>query len=178
VTAAAAKDGEACLAIIKQSNDLNEQISAVQKKADDEEECHAEAKLWGQAIALVNKKIQMEARVREICAGFTVTGGRSAEELKTKAIKMQGWQASAQKDCDPPVAAQAPKSSDTGLIGSGTITCFGGGDCKQRSSNGSGQINGSPIKPAPATNKSTITGREFGDKAPPSTGSTLVAPAR
>src|SRR4051812_4113745 len=89
VTGVRAQDGQACLAILKKGNDLNAQISATRSKANEEDECHAEAKLWGQAAALLDQKIALDKQAKTICAGFTVTGGVTTEELVSRAGQMR-----------------------------------------------------------------------------------------
>jgi hypothetical protein len=164
-----AQDGQACQAILKKGNDLNAQISAVRKKANDEEECNAEAALWAQAVDLVDQRIALEKQSKTICAGFTVTGGITIEELTERATKLRSYEAKAKDGCDapppptPPVKAQ---NNDTGLIVSGTIPCFGGGDCKSQNKPAPPAASGPP-QPMPKGTQSTITGDKFGDKRPP-----------
>jgi hypothetical protein len=163
---AQAQDGEACLAIIKRGNDLNARISQVRKKADDEEECNAEAKLWSQAANLVEQRLTLEKQKKIVCEGFTLTGGISIDELTDRAVKMREYEAKAKDGCDippPPPPAKA-ENNDIGLVGSATITCFGGGDCK--SQNKSSPPAGSGPQPASKGKQSTITGEKFGDTRP------------
>ncbi len=180
VVGANAQDGQACLAIIKKGNDLNGQISAVRKKADDEEECNAEAKLWAQAAVLLDQRIALEKQKTSVCAGFTVTGGVSLDELVNRADRVRKFEAKARESCDPlppPTPPAAQKDAGTGLIVSGTITCFGGGDCKSQSKPAS-PANGGPTKPIPKGTTSTLTGKQFGDKEPATTGPGTVTTAK
>lgn len=179
VVGARAQDGEACLAIIKKGNDLNGQISAVRKKADDEEECNAEAKLWAQAAVLLDQRIAIEQQKKTTCAGFTLTGGVSIDELATRADQVRKFEAKAKVSCDPPRPTRSaePRDIGDGLTPSGTITCFGGGDCKSQSKP-TPSANGGPSKPVPRGPTPTITGRQFGDKEPPTGGGGGVITAK
>jgi hypothetical protein len=179
VIAARAQDGQACLAIIKKGNDLNGQISSIRKKAVDEDECHAEAKLWAQAADLLDQKIALEKQKKLTCAGFTVTGGVTIDELATRADQMRKYEADAKQDCDPPqpTPPATPKNIGAGLTGSGTISCFGGGDCNSPSKPAP-SANGGPSTPVPRGPPSTITGKQFGDKEPSTGGAGTAATAK
>ena len=177
-----AQDGQACLAAIKRGNDLNAQIIAVRKKAEQEDECNAETKFWSQAANLLDHQISLEHQTKVICAGFTVTGGVTTEELTTRAQHMRKFEAAAKDGCDPPPppkrAAVARPDPGAGLVVSGTISCFGGGTCKSPSKAQPSIVNRSPQKVPPKGRQPTITGSQFNDKAPPDTGTGLVAPAK
>jgi hypothetical protein len=151
--------------IIKRANDLGAQIKAKRKQAEGEDECHAETKYWGETLDLLDAKIVIEQKVKEICAGFTITGGQTVEDLQARALKVRKWQAAASDGCDPPASAKVPPSSAGGeLIGSGTITFFGDGNCGGKNPTVVTQPHDTPAKPAPRTNQPTITGDRFGVK--------------
>jgi hypothetical protein len=163
---ARAQDGQACLAILKKGNDLNDQIRLTRKKADDEEECNAEAKLWEQGASLAEQRIALEKQIQAICAGFTITKGITLDELTDRAAKMRQYAIRAKDGCDAPQTPSPPvkaQNNDIGLVGSGAITCFGGGDCKSQNK-GTPPANGGPTQPKGVP--STITGEKFGDKRP------------
>jgi hypothetical protein len=164
---AQAQDGQACQAIINKGNDLNGQIGQVRKKANDEDECNAEAKLWAEAANLVEQRISIAKQTIKICAGFNVTGGITIDELTDRAAQMRKYEARAKDGCDPPQPTQPTKAQnlDDLLVGSGTITCFGGGDCNAQSKTRPSADSGAP-NPVPKGRASTITGKQFGDQEP------------
>lgn len=164
---------ESCDSLIANLNRVADQITDARKKAEDEDECHAEAAAWAKAGALIEQRIALRQKAEKVC-GDALENGVTVDRLRESLKLMRKFEADAkdEDDCkqeaakDTKPTPNTPVELNTELTPSGTIPCFGGGTCK--SSHDNGPPNGSPAHPAPNTKPSTLTGKQFGDKEPPS----------
>jgi hypothetical protein len=133
---------ESCDSLIANLNRVADQITDARKKAEDEDECHAEAAAWAKAGALIEQRIALRQKAEKVC-GDALENGVTVDRLRESLKLMRKFEADAkdEDDCkqeaakDTKPTPNTPVELNTELTPSGTIPCFGGGTCKSSHDN-------------------------------------------